>query len=225
MLIEVVLAMAVMILVVIAVYQIMQATIMAGEEIRLAKKSSQEMNGLVEMLRRELGGMPNEASVTSSVREGGSAGFSQELIIDGDPLAFSFGASSAHYGPKSVVLIPQIGGLSSIAIEYGEAPDSRNPRPAGYEPPALVLMRDILKVEWLFYDERSASWAEKWEQEKPRPKLVRMLLTRPGESEQYIATFLVPEGGALPASGSVQQPDQEQGPDGGARVTPLPPVQ
>ncbi len=218
-LIEVVLAMSVMILVVIAVYQIMQVSIMAGEEVRQSKKRSQEINGLVELIRRELGGLPNEATVTSSVREGGATGFAQELIFTDDPLAFSFGATSAHYGPKSIILVPQVGGLNSIAVEYNEDPESRNRPPAGSEPPVLILMRDIFKLEWLFYDQRSASWVEKWEQPNLRPKLVRMALTMPGATEEYIATFKVPEGGAAPAQASGQQPPGDNNNPGNPEVS------
>lgn len=214
-LIEVVLAMAVLVLVTVGLYQVMQATIMAGEEVRAAKKRSQEINGLVELVRRTVGGIPGEAAVTSSARESGAGGFAPALTFTDAPLALTFGAANAHYGPKSIVLVPQIGGLQSVAVEYEEDPDSRRATRVG-APPTLVLMRDVRGIEWTFYDMRSRSWVEKWEQTTERPRLIRLRMSLPGYDEPYVATFHVPQGGP---PGAGQSPG---GPDNGSNTDPDP---
>ncbi len=222
MLIEVVLAMAILVLVTIGLYQVMRASITAAEEIRRSKQRSEQLAGFVELVRRSLDSLPNEASVTSSMREG-SGGLTQALTVADASTAFAFGPGSAHYGPKSLILIPQTGGLSSLAIEYEPDPESRTPQTG--EPPVLILLNDVRSIEWLFYDQRSASWAEKWENASPRPGLVRMNLSLPGEELPYTATFRVPAGGVTPSDlggGAARDDDSGSGQarDNGQQRTP-----
>lgn len=198
-LIEVVLAMSILVLVTVGLYQVMRASLTAAEEIRRSKLRAEQVAGLVELMRRSIEFMPNEATLTSEVREG-TNGYSQVLTLAHSPMAFAFGRSSVHYGPKSIIAIPQVGGLSSLAIEYGVDPETRNQPAAGEKPPVLVLLVDVRKVEWLFYDERSTSWVEKWEDSSQRPALIRLTLSLPGEEIAYSATFRVPKGGATVAS-------------------------
>lgn len=230
MLIEVVLAMSILVLVTVGLYQIMQSSISAASEIRDSKVEQQQMNGFVELCRRTIGTLPNEAHIVSAVREQ-EGQFAPLLTIDNSPMAFSFGQRSAYYGPKSLVLIPQIGGLHSVAIEYGEDIDEERIQRTMDPPPPLVLLEDVRGMEWQFYDERSDSWMEKWEDPETRPRLVRMNLFLPGIEEPVSAVYKVPEGGVDAASltgqnagdGQGGQGDVQTNPGGGAPAAPTAP--
>lgn len=204
-LIEVVMAMAILVVVTVGLYQVMRASITAAEEIRRSKQRSEQLAGLVELVRRSMDALPKEATITSSVREG-AGGMSQALTVADAPVAFAFGRGGAHYGPKSLILVPQVGGLFSLAVEYEPDPEAR--RQSIEKPQVLVLLGDVRGIEWMFYDERLASWIEKWENPSMRPGLLRMNLSLPGEEAPYTATFRIPAGGVTPASAMIREGDE-----------------
>ncbi len=204
-LIEVVLAMSILVLAVVGVYKIMQAALETTSEVRRAHLRDQEVNGVVNLLRKTLRSLPGDASVTTRASQ---EAVTLELVVDKSPSAFALGPQSFHFGSQVLSVRQQVGGLLNLTLLFepelgalGEPVVTKDPLP-----PPLPLISDLRGVEWRFYDERTARWVEQWNEPSVRPRLIQFTMGVAGRPLPVVAVFEVP-----PVSSQARPPGTGRG--------------
>ncbi len=221
-LIELVLALAVLVLVSLGVYKIIQATLESASEIRRNHRTTQEIQGMIELTRRAMRNLPGNAEITNRTTADGGRYF-PELVLDKAPAAFALGPAALHYGPQVLAIRPQIGGLFQFVLIF-EPELSATGEPVDDTPSrSLRLLGDVRSLEWRFFDPRTSRWVEKWEETTARPRLVRMLLGIAGHENPFVATFALPDRGDMPSlTGRRQGARSTQDSDGDNNGSPPP---
>jgi len=211
-LIEVVLGMIILVLVTVGMYRIMSAALETAAEVRETKSRQAEINAFVDLMRRTMRTLPNRATVLSRVNSGGQQPF-VELVIQDAPGVFAFGPASYFYGIKTLGPRPQLGGLLTMTLGFeAEEPEDAFFNVPAEVPPPVHLLRDVRRIEWLFFDEAGQRWIEAWEAEGTRPRLIQMNLTIAGDPAPTSAVFWLPPMGEMPSAAAPSGP--EQGPPG-----------
>lgn len=192
-LLEVILALGVMALLTGAMFTLVQGAMQATAELHHRQNRMQEVNGLVELCGRAFRNLPGEAVFEATMREEEGV-YVQELLFLEAPRAFSWGGSSQGLGMTLLSARPQLGGLLNLSLlwENTETDEAASPLNMDEASRWLVLIADLHKVQWRFYDPRSSTWMDEWKDSAARPSLVELTLNLAGETEPIRSVFWVP---------------------------------
>lgn len=218
-LLEVALALLILILIAGALFGVVQGTLTLAAGLEEAKRRDEEINGIYELCRRTFRTLPAEAKLVARVRETEGAKL-PELIIHDAPELLVWKQIEDWDVVSALGLRPQTGGRFSLCLlrksQGGDAQEDVVARalPGDW----LVLMRDVVSLQWRFYNPELGTWMETVDRGSPRPAAAELTLELAGSEEPLRMVFwLVPvmAQAAVP-TGAPNNNDQAPPPDASA---------
>jgi len=189
-LVEVVLGVLILALLGGVLFTLVESTLGAAAQLSVRQGQTQEVNGLMEICRETFATLDGRAQFTAAVKPATGGGYVQELRIENGPLAFAWQGTGAEKGTTTMAPRPQANGLLAFCLlhERSEpAADEGNQPPA--KPKWFVLMRDLKKLEWRFFDSRASTWRKEWEEGVFRPSMVELIIQSPGNPDETRVVF------------------------------------
>jgi len=170
-LLEVLLALAVLSISVVMIFKIIQTTLQVTSDINFLQAQQRKVDGIFELLRRNFASMPRTSTFQTRNVNG-----SLELIFRYAPFNFSWVTAGANFGTVIIATRPQADGRLALSVlqESGNAldsyVDSGNQKKADWFP----LMNDAERLTWRFFDESTGKWSPDWPDIATKPNLVEL---------------------------------------------------
>ncbi len=191
-LVEVVLGLLILALLGAVLFTLVETTIGAAAQLNVKQAQTQELNGLIEICRETFATLDGRSQLTSSVKPAQGGGYAQELRVEDGPLVFSWRGAGTETGITTISPRPQANGLLAFCLLHEPDADSLIDGTEKLEKPKwFVLMRDLKKLEWRFFDSRSNAWRKEWEEGGFRPSMIEMVIQSPANSEETRVVFSV----------------------------------
>lgn len=187
-LLEVLLALAVLTLVVGMVFQIIQTALKVTADINFLQTQQRKVDGITELLRRNFDSMP-QSCVFQTRKVNGSV----ELIFRSAPFNFSWVKAGANFGTVVLASRPQSDGRLALSVlqESGNALDSYVD--AGNEKAEwFPLMNDVEELNWRFLDVVTGKWSPEWPNTAAKPNLVQLTFKLAGRNHTERCVFRWP---------------------------------
>jgi len=188
-LLEVLLALAVLSISVVMIFQIIQTTLKVTSDINFLQTQQRKVDGISELLRRNFESMPR-----TSVFQTRNVNGSLELIFRSAPFTFSWVNAGANFGTVVIASRPQPDGRFALSVlqESGNTLDSYvdggNDRKADWFP----LMDDVEQLRWRFFDGASGKWSPDWSDTAIKPTLVELNFKLAGRNRMERCVFRWP---------------------------------
>lgn len=188
-LLEVLLALAVLSISVVMIFQIIQTTLKVTSDINFLQTQQRKVDGISELLRRNFESMPR-----TSVFQTRNVNGSLELIFRSAPFTFSWVNAGANFGTVVIANRPQPDGRFALSVlqDSGNTLDSYvdggNDRKADWFP----LMDDVEQVRWRFFDGASGKWSPDWSDIAIKPTLVELNFKLAGRNRMERCVFRWP---------------------------------
>src|SRR5262249_39025939 len=178
-LLEVLLALAILSIVVVMIFQIIQTTLRVTSDINFLETQQQKVDGICELLRRNFVAMPQTALFQTRKRAN-----SFELIFRDAPFRFSWSGTGAQYGTVVIASKPQAAGRSALSVLQLAEDASRRMVDAQSEWKGdwVTLLSDIDQLGWRFFDAQSGKWLAEWPDAGVKPSLIELTLKIAGRS-------------------------------------------
>jgi len=187
-LLEVLLALAVLSIVVGMVFQIIQTALKVTADIDFLQTQQRKVDGITELLRRNFDSMP-QSCVFQTRKINGSV----ELIFRSAPFNFSWVRIGANFGTVVLASRPQADGRLALSVlqESGNALDSYVD--AGNEKAEwFPLMNDVEELSWRFFDVVTGKWSPEWPNTAVKPNLVQLTFKLAGRNHTERCVFRWP---------------------------------
>jgi type II secretory pathway component PulJ len=187
-LLEVLLALAVLSMVVVMIFQIIQTTLRVTSDINFLQGQQQKIDGICELLRRNFVAMPQTA-VFQTRRKGNEF----ELIFRNAPFNFSWLRTGAQYGTVVIASRPRADGRMDLSV-LQEPEDAQRilDTQADWKGSWLPLLNDVDQISWRFFDPRNAKWSTDWPDAGTKPSLIEITLKLAGRPHPERGVFRWP---------------------------------
>jgi len=188
-LLEVLLALAILSIVVVMIFQIVQTTLKVTADINFLQTQQRKVDGISELLRRNFDSMPRTSTFQTRNVNG-----TLELIFRYAPFTFSWVTAEAKFGTVVIASRPQADGRLALSVlqESGNALDSYidsgNQRKAQWFP----LMMDVDQLSWRFFAEGTGKWSTAWPDTGTKPNLVELTFKLAGRNHTERCVFRWP---------------------------------
>jgi hypothetical protein len=193
-LLEVLLALAVLSISVVMIFKIIQTTLKVTADINFLQTQQRKVDGIYELLRRNFDSMPRTCTFQTRTVNG-----SLELIFRAAPFNFSWVATGASFGTVVIGSRPQADGRFALSV-LQEGPnaldsyvDSGSEKKADWFP----VMNDVERINWRFFDAASGKWSSDWPDVATKPNLVELTFKLAGRNHTERCVFrwpIVPSG-------------------------------
>ncbi len=188
-LIEVMLAIAILVLLMGGLFGTVRATVKACGALRETQQARERIDGFFLVCQQTFPALPAPATLVTVPAGPGSPAVS--LVLRNAPAALAVGARGVFFGETAVVARPQNNGGLTLGIEYRQIdPQTNQVRP---DPLWLPLVTDLQGVAWSFYDGQTGQWQERWDDASRHPTLVRLTLVFLGDPQKWTRTFWLPK--------------------------------
>ena len=188
-LLEVLLAVAVLSISVVMIFRIIQTTLKATADITFLQTQQRKVDGISQLLRRNFESMPQ--SCTFQTR---SVNGSLELIFRSAPFNFSWVTSKANFGTVVIARRPLPNGRLALTVlqESGDAlnsyVDGSNEKKGEWFP----LVDDAEQLSWRFFDGQAEKWTSDWPNPSTKPSLVELTFKLAGRNHLERCVFRWP---------------------------------
>jgi type II secretory pathway component PulJ len=188
-LLEVLLALAILSIVVVMIFQIVQTTLRITSDINFLETQQQKVDGICELLRRNFVAMPQTALFQTRKRTN-----SFELIFRDAPFSFSWSGTGAQYGTVVIASKPQADGRIALGVLQEPEDGSQTIVDAQSEWKGnwVPLLSDIDQLGWRFFDPRRGKWLAEWADAGAKPSLIEITLKLGGRSHPERGVFRWP---------------------------------
>jgi type II secretion system protein J len=188
-LVEVLLAIAILSIVVIMVFQIIQTTLRVTSEINFLQAQQRKVDGICELLRRNFVNMPATCLFQTRNRNGLT-----ELIFRYAPFNFSWMKPGAKFGTVVIASRPQPDGRLALSVleESGNALESYVDSGIEWKSDWVPLVNDVDRLTWRFYDGRTGKWSSDWPDTGVKPNLVEINIKLAGRNHLERGVFRWP---------------------------------
>ncbi|MBV8176848.1 MAG: hypothetical protein JO151_20120 [Verrucomicrobia bacterium] len=188
-LLEVLLALAVLSVVVVMVFQIIQTTLRVTSNINFLETQQQKVDGICELLRRNFSSLPQ--TCLFQTRKGNQ---SMELLFRYAPFNFSWLKTGAQFGDVVIASRPQPDGGFALSVlqESGNALESYADAGTGRKGDWIALVNDVDQLSWRFYDANAAKWLLEWPDTGRKPNLVEITFKLAGRNHTERCVFRWP---------------------------------
>ena len=188
-LLEVLLALAVLSVVVVMVFQIIQTTLHVTSDINFLEMQQQKVDGICELLRRNFSSLPQ--TCLFQTRKGNQ---SMELLFRYAPFNFSWLKTGAQFGDVVIASRPQPDGGFALSVlqESGNALESYADAGTGRKGDWIALVNDVDQLSWRFYDANAAKWLLEWPDTGRKPNLVEITFKLAGRNHTERCVFRWP---------------------------------
>jgi type II secretory pathway component PulJ len=188
-LLEVLLALAVLSLVVVMIFQIIHTTLQATAGVNFLQTQQEKVDGICELLRRNFSEMPQTSQFQTRSKNG-----SLELIFRNAPFNFSWDNVGAQFGTVVISGRAQPNGRVALSILQDSRDASDSYVDAGKERKGdwFPLVDDLEKINWRFFSGRDAKWLVDWNDPGIKPSLIELTFKLAGRNHQERALFRWP---------------------------------
>jgi type II secretion system protein J len=188
-LVEVLLAIAILSIVVVMVFQIIQTTLRVTSEINFLQTQQRKVDGICELLRRNFVSMPATCLFQTRNHNG-----STELVFRYAPFNFSWMKPGAKFGTVVIASRPQPDGRLALSVleESGNALESYVDSGIERKSDWVPLVNDVDRLTWRFYDARSGKWSSDWPDTAVKPNLVEINIKLAGRNHLERGVFRWP---------------------------------
>jgi hypothetical protein len=188
-LLEVLLALAVLSISVVMIFKIIQTTLKVTSDINFLQTQQRKVDGIYELLRRNFDSMPRTCTFQTRTVNG-----SLELIFRSAPFNFSWATAGANFGTVVIGSRPQADGRLALSV-LQEGPnaldsyvDSGREKKADWFP----MMNDVERISWRFYDAAGGKWTSDWPDVATKPNLVELSFKLAGRDHTERCVFRWP---------------------------------
>ena len=186
-LLEMVMAMALLVLLVGGLFGVVHSSMRAASTLHQQQNRGREISALLEMCRKTFRTLPASASI--EMREAG--GDSQaELILHHAPGAFAWTETFTSLDDAVLSVKPQPGGRVRLILSREQTSSGTESSPDATR--SVMLIPDLMNVSWRFYDGRTGAWQPEWKDAATHPLLVELTLSVAGEDKPRTAEFWLP---------------------------------
>ncbi|MGB8354954.1 MAG: prepilin-type N-terminal cleavage/methylation domain-containing protein [Chthoniobacteraceae bacterium] len=197
---EVTLAMSILVLLAGALYAMVDASIRGTSELETRENRTQQLGGFLELCRKTFYSLPATALFEVRIVQQGE-NYGPELVFRNSPRLFSWGDEKNATSTTILGVRSQVGGLFSLSILQDSEKEIGSYLNGGTaKRPWLVLVPDLRKVEWRFYEPNAGIWMSDWKDTALRPAFAELTLTTEEGAGKYV--FWLPpiqrEGVTLP---------------------------
>lgn len=199
-LLEVLLALAILSIVVVMIFQIVQTTLRITSDINFLQMQQEKIDAICELLRRNFLAMPQTTLFQTRKKEK-----SFELIFRDSPFSFSWSGNGAQYG--TVVIASRLQSDGRIVLSVLQDPgDSQKVIDAQTEWKGswVPLLGDIDQIGWRFFDPQNGKWLTEWSDAAVKPTLVEITLKVAGRNHLERGVFRWPVARINPTLGRQQ---------------------
>ena len=188
-LLEVLLALAVLSLVAVMIFQIIHTTLQATAGVNFLQTQQEKVDGLCELLRRNISEMPQTSQFQTRSKNG-----SLELIFKNAPFNFSWDNVGAQFGTVVISGRAQPNGRVALSILQDSRDASESYVDAGKERKGdwFPLVDDLEKINWRFFSGRDTKWLVDWNDPGTKPSLIELTFKLAGRNHQERALFRWP---------------------------------
>jgi len=188
-LLEVLLALSILSIVVVMVFQIIQTTLRVTSEINFLQTQQRKVDGICELLRRNFVSMP-ATSVFKTRNQNGST----ELVFRYAPFNFSWTKTGPKFGTVVISSRPQADGRFALSVleESGNALESYVDSGIERKSDWIPLINDVEQLTWRFYNSRTGKWSSDWPDTGAKPNLVEINLKLAGRNHMERGVFRWP---------------------------------
>ena len=188
-LLEVLLAVAVLSISVVMIFRIIQTTLKATADITFLQTQQRKVDGISQLLRRNFESMPQTCTFQTRSVNG-----SLELIFRSAPFNFSWVTSKANFGTVVIARRPLPNGRLALTVlqESGDAlnsyVDGSNEKKGEWFP----LVDDAEQLSWRFFDGQAEKWTSDWPNPATKPSLVELTFKLAGRNHLERCVFRWP---------------------------------
>jgi type II secretion system protein J len=188
-LLEVLLALAILSIVVVMVFQIIQTTLRVTSEINYLQLQQRKVDGICELLRRNFVSMPQTCVFQTRNQNG-----SMELLFRYAPFSFSWAKTGAKYGTVVIGSRPQSDGRLALSVleESGNVSESYVDSGIERKGDWVPLITNLERLSWRFYDSRTGKWSSDWPDTAIKPNLVEITFKLAGRNHLERGIFRWP---------------------------------
>ena len=188
-LLEVLLAVAVLSISVVMIFRIIQTTLKATADITFLQTQQRKVDGISQLLRRNFESMPQTCTFQTRSVNG-----SLELIFRSAPFNFSWVTSKANFGTVVIARRSLPNGRLALSVlqESGDAlnsyVDGSNEKKGEWFP----LVDDVEQLSWRFFDGQAEKWTSDWPNPATKPSLVELTFKLAGRNHLERCVFRWP---------------------------------
>jgi type II secretory pathway pseudopilin PulG len=188
-LLEVLLAIAVLSISVVMIFLIIQTTLKATADITFLQAQQRKVDGISQLLRRNFESMPQTCTFQTRRVNG-----SLELIFRSAPFNFSWANTEANFGTVVIAGRPLPNGRLALSVlqESGDAlnsyVDGSNEKKGEWFP----LVDDAEQLSWRFFDGQAEKWTSDWPNPASKPSLVELTFKLAGRNHLERCVFRWP---------------------------------
>jgi type II secretory pathway component PulJ len=170
-LLEVLLALAILCIVVVMIFQIVQATLRVTSDINFLAVQQERVDGVSELLRRNFVMMPQRTQFQTRTQNN-----QLQLIFRNAPFHFTWTRAEAQFGTVVLSARPQPDGRLSLAVLQDAATGADSYVDAGKDRKGdwIPIVTDIEQLSWRFFDSRTGNWSNDWRDGSSKPSLVEL---------------------------------------------------
>jgi hypothetical protein len=188
-LLEVVLALAILTIVVALVFRIIQTTVRVTSDVQYLQSEQEHADGLYELLRKHFDSMPQTAQFQTRRFQN-----SLELVFLQVPFHFSWTPSGPQFGSTVIAARRQADGRYTLAVVQ-EPEDASVSYAVSGEPAQakwVPIVSGLRECNWRFFDGRTREWKTDWKDAGVKPALFECTFEVSGQVGPTRAVFRWP---------------------------------
>jgi hypothetical protein len=188
-LVEVILALAVLSLVVVMMFQIIQTTLKVTADIEFLQVQQRRVDAICELMRRNFDAMP----ATCSFQSRNAAG-STQLIFRGAPFNFTWAKAGPSFGTVIIADRAQPDGRVALSVlqEIGDPPVNQTDDSGDKKADWFPLLNDLEQIRWRFFSKQTGKWTSDWPDVGGKPNLVELSFKLAGRNHTDTCIFRWP---------------------------------
>ena len=185
-LLEVLLALAILCIVVVMIFQIVQATLRITSDVNFLAVQQERVDGVSELLRRNFVMMPERTQFQTRTQNN-----QLELIFRNAPFHFTWTGAEAQFGTVVLSTRPQPDGRLSLAVLQDVATGADSYVDGGKDRKRdwVPIVTDIEQLSWRFFDSRTGNWSNDWHDASSKPSMVELTFKLSGRGRVERVVF------------------------------------
>jgi type II secretory pathway component PulJ len=186
-LVEVILALAVLSLVVIMMFQIIQTTLKVTADIEFLQVQQRRVDAICELMRRNFDAMP----ATCSFQARNVAG-STQLIFGDAPFNFTWAKTGPSFGTVIITGREQPDGRLALSVLQRIGDLDQTGKIGDAKADWFPLLNGLEQIRWRFFSQQTGNWTSDWSDVGSKPNLVELTFKLAGRNHTDTCIFRWP---------------------------------